>query len=278
MIAGAGTQLAVRPLPGTPAGVERLLEVKTRTLHRMFRLRVVARAEDAMREVVVSAAPEPAASAPLGLPEAPEPPRSPDVAHASAPERAEPAAKSPVAASPRRLDLAVHAVVSLGFAALDLAGYESTRGRQFQHALGLRLTGAPRDTWWAVEADVSAAWATGSMEYRAMPDMETLEVTGPWLRAEIGMRARMGVTWMPTAYVGLGFQTHLRRSEKVGQFGLQAADTMKDGAVLVLGMGLQRRARDFLLGLDFQMRQGGPDDYRSVAALWTVGYFLDRGE
>ncbi len=92
------------------------------------------------------------------------------------------------------------------------------------------------------------------------------------------MRARLGVKWIPTAYVGIGMQTHLRRSKKINQLGLQPTETMKDGAVLVLGAGLHRRAGDVLLGLDFQIRRGGPDDYRSVAALWTVGYFLDQGE
>ena len=53
---------------------------------------------------------------------------------------------------------------------------------------------------------------------------------------------------------------------------------MRYRGVLTLGLGLQRRAGNVLLGVDFQIRQGVPADYRSVEALLSVGFFLDQGE
>lgn len=60
--------------------------------------------------------------------------------------------------------------------------------------------------------------------------------------------------------------------------GPETVTTLARGAVLVLGLGLQRRVRSTLLGLDFQVRQGGPDDYFSVTAFLTLGRLLDQGE
>jgi hypothetical protein len=48
--------------------------------------------------------------------------------------------------------------------------------------------------------------------------------------------------------------------------------------VLVLGMGLEHRAGNLLLGVDFQVRQGVPADYRSVTWLLSAGYVLAQGE
>ncbi len=52
-VARIGNEIAIRPRAGTPAGVEASLEVETRTVHRTFRLRVVARFSDAHEELVV---------------------------------------------------------------------------------------------------------------------------------------------------------------------------------------------------------------------------------
>jgi hypothetical protein len=57
-----------------------------------------------------------------------------------------------------------------------------------------------------------------------------------------------------------------------------SSETMRYGGVLILGMGLQYRARAVSFGAEFQVRHGGPDEYRSVVALWTVTYSLDQGE
>ena len=55
-VASKGNEVAIRPRAGTRAGVEASLEVKTGTIYRTFRLRVVARAKDASRDVLVLAA------------------------------------------------------------------------------------------------------------------------------------------------------------------------------------------------------------------------------
>jgi hypothetical protein len=43
-------------------------------------------------------------------------------------------------------------------------------------------------------------------------------------------------------------------------------------------MGLQRRVGDVLLGIDFQITQGVPPEYRSVEAVLSVGFALDQGD
>jgi len=282
-----GQNINLRPHLDTPVGTEAVVVVETTAMRRRFRLRVVERPEDAVRKIelpagealerfgearqevlpVVPAAPAPAVSAP------PQPQPS-HAGHASTPQRAEPAA---AATGSPRFDLSVNAVVSLGFTALDIAGYGPNTAFQPHRALGVRLTGAPRDAWWALEADVGGEWATGLMVFVA-GDGSRLEVRGPLLRAELGLRAQVGTKWIPTAYAGIGVQTHLRHAETKTDVRRESMKTMQDGALLALGMGLHYRARDVVLGLDFQIRRGGPDGYRSVAALWTVGYVLDQGE
>lgn len=54
-VAGSGSTVYIRPRPGTPAGVEGVLEVKTATMRLMFRLRVVERAREAREEIVILA-------------------------------------------------------------------------------------------------------------------------------------------------------------------------------------------------------------------------------
>jgi hypothetical protein len=295
-----GQSLNVRPRPGTPAGTEALVEVETRTERRKFRLRVVARPEDAVRKIelpaaktvertaeaqqeappVVPAEPEPAASTPATAPAAPalEPRAASEPAPEPARESAEPVTRrAPATAASRAFDLSVHAVVSLGFTALDVRGYKPITARQPHGALGLRLTLAPHDTWWALEASVSGERLAGSMVFDK-GNFSELAISGQWLRAELGMRVQVGTRWMPMAYAGLGMQAHLRTTGEELSGRLMTVETMEPGAVLALGMGLQYRAGDVLLGLEFQVRHGGPDDYLSMAALWTVGRFLDQGD
>src|SRR5690606_2560674 len=83
MVHGVRSELYLRPRPGTPAGVEALIEVETRTLHRIFLLRVAERAEDATLRLVV---PAPAAAEDAG-------------AAAPAPARIESASPEAVAAA-----------------------------------------------------------------------------------------------------------------------------------------------------------------------------------
>jgi hypothetical protein len=83
------------------------------------------------------------------------------------------------------------------------------------------------------------------------------------------------------AYVGLGLQAHLRKVEKFDVIEgdeRQRATSFEDltyGATLTLGMGLRRQVGDVLLGIDAQMRQGAPTDYRSMSVLLSAGVFLD---
>ncbi len=118
-----GQNINLRPHLDTPVGTEAVVVVETTAMRRRFRLRVVARPEDAVRKIelpavdaveragkarlealpVVPPAPAPAASAP------PQPQPS-HAGHASAPQRAEPVTEpaAAVTGSPR-YDLAVHA-------------------------------------------------------------------------------------------------------------------------------------------------------------------------
>jgi hypothetical protein len=301
MVVGSGNELAVRPQPDTPAGIDALLEVQTRTMHRYFKLRVVARAEDARREVVVSAAavtpdgaaaPEvphevaPAMTAPVtSAPSAAPPPIEPEPAEPK-PVTAADAERVTAAGSPR-FDLSVHAFMSLaGATALNVAGYEPDAARQSHRAFGARLAGAPRGASWALEVNISGEWpAAPTLHGKHDSDTslrEVLAVSGPWLRMDAGIRARFGTLLMPTAYVGLGVQAHFLEAETTRPDPLMPEDKVKEtrqdmpfGGVLALGLGLQYRAGDVLLGLELHMRQGVPADYRSVEALWSVGCYLD---
>lgn len=248
-------------------------------------------------------APPEAPAEPLAPPEAPaEPESSPEIPAGSAtpPAAAEPAASGPGAAPtgpmagsepaekpaesitaplptvlhPRRPEISVHAVGALGFTALDVAGYAPFVARQSHLGFGLRLRVARPDAWWSVEANVSGEWPGGSVTFGENDPRAELAVNGPWFRAEVGMRARFGTKWSPSAYAAFGVQAQLRQTEGtrvVPEF----SETMPRGAVLVLGIGLQRRAGNLLLGLDFQVREGGPDGYHSAAMLWTIGCYLD---
>ena len=297
-VKGVGSKVYVRPHPGTPAGTEALLEVKTTTLHRIFLLRVVARAGDARREVVVSAAPgaaceqtcpdaqaaaptpaEPATSAPGPAPAPAEPAPAPGAPEPTAPAPPDaPGARTIATAMSPRYDLSAHAVLGLGFIGLDIAGYRPTTALQPHHTLGLRLAGARRDTGWSLQADFSGEWPHGSMVYIQRGPASKIEVSGPRLRLELGMRLSLGARWSPSAYAGVGVQMHLRRLQETdGE--LESVETLAQGAVLTLGIGLQYRARRrSLLGFDLQIRQGGPDEYHSVVALLTMGRFLEQGD
>jgi hypothetical protein len=291
-VARAGNKLYVRPRAGTPAGVEASLEVETKTLHRTFQLRVVRRARDASLEVVV-----PAAEAPFAVPAtlmAPptavlpvvEEPAASASTVAPSPAPAEPATAADrepatTAISVPRLELFAHAAVGLGYTGLEVGGVEPATALRVHHALSLRLTGRRPGAWWAPAVTVSGEWPGGPMKYGGnSADQPRLTVSGPLLRAEVGTSAWLGTKWIPWAYAGIGMQVQLRRAEKTpaGDVSAPPVTQMKPGVVLGLGMGLQYRAGDVLLGLEFQGRYGGPDSYGSITAVWTLGYFLDQGE
>jgi hypothetical protein len=297
-VARIGNALAIRPRAGTPAGVEASLEVATRTVHRTFRLRVVARARDASRDVLVlpaegpevppvrpaepvaPAVQEPSASTSTSVPSSAPP--EPLAGREPAGEPSEPITAPVAAAIPfPRLELSLHAVGGLGFTGLHVAGHDPTTALRSHGGLGMRLMGRRPSAWWAPAVTVSAEWPSGPMQYGGNSEEQPgLVVSGPLLRAEVGMSAQLGARWIPVAYAGIGMQVQLRRTGATGTGedpGAPVAE-MKPGAVVALGMGLQYRAGDVLLGLEFQGRYGGPDGYGSITALWTVGYFLDQGE
>ena len=301
-----GQNINLRPRPGIPAGTEAVVIVETSTTRRRFWLRVVERPEDAVLKLVLPAvepvasvepagdarqeippvapaAPEPTASEPAHTPTPPVPAAlQPQADNEPAPEpvrdSAGPATERAItAAAPSDFDLSVHALVSLGYTALEVPGYEPDNARQSYGALGLRLTLAPHDKLWAMEASVSGERLTGSITY-VEESGDDLTVRGTWFRAEVGLRAWTGTRWMPTAYAGLGLQAHLQTKAATEAREQWSFETMEPGAALVMGMGLQYRAGDVLLGLEFQGRYGGPNDYFSIGVLWTVGRFLDQGD
>jgi hypothetical protein len=285
LVHGTGNQVYVRPRPGTPAGVEEFVEVETRTLHRVFLVRVTERAEDAMTEVVVPpvAAPESvedagrdAISAPLMEPPAPA---SIEPAEHTIEPITERAVTSP---HPRLFDLAVHVALAMpGFTALEIRGHAPETALQPHLGLGLRIAATRKDSRWGFEFSVNGEWPVGPMIYDTMNEGPKVDVSGPWLRAEGGMRLQLerAATWMATAYAGGGLQAHLRRNMSTNNNGVaQLITTMENGAVLALGVGLHYRTRNLVLGVDFQARGGGPDDYRCIEALWTFGYHLNQGE
>lgn len=275
-------------------------------------------AEDPAPGTSEAAPGEPAASAPAGVssPEAPEPAAS---ASASAPPPPEPSVPepsvpagavtaepgtaaavdqrdaaaegerdAPAAGSPR-FEISVHAVAALvGAAELTVAGYEASAVRQALRAFGVRLTGAPPGRWWAVEANISGeslAEPTVHKDDWRGTRRDVVEVSGPLLRGDVGLRARVGAPWSLTAYVGGGLLVHLRDIEHTKEVtdepptpDDEPTRDMPFGGVLAVGMGLQYQAGPMLLGLDFQVRQGVPADYRSVTAVVSVGCFLNAGE
>lgn len=302
-VAIVDNQLYVRPRPGTPIGVEGLLEVKTRTIRRAFQLRVVERAGDARQDVLVlvadaeqdieEAAPEATPVVPAELveplvPAVQEPaasaPTSAAPAPAAAPAERDIAAdtrRGAAAAGASRFDLSVHAIVGLGATAVDLAGYKPGTGWQPHQTLGVRLAGEPRGSRWGLELDISGERLAGSLTYNPDGAFSELDVSGPWLRAMLSMRARVETStrWIVSASAGIGAQAHLRRTKTLDNDGEQdSSSTMNRGGVLALGVGLQYRARDVLLGVEFRVWQGAPDEYRSIAAFLTVGRFLDQGD
>ena len=186
-------------------------------------------------------------------------------------------------------EISVHAVAALvGATEITVAGYEASAVRQALRAFGLRLTGAPPGRWWAVEANIGGESLAGPTVHGRGDETrrEVVEVSGPLLRGDVGLRARVGTPWSLTASAGIGLLVHLRDIEHTAEDPFDEGTPQDDeptrdmpfGGVLALGLGLQYQARNVLLGLDFQVRQGVPADYRSVEAVLSVGCFLNLGE
>jgi hypothetical protein len=321
IVRGIGSKLYVRPRSDTPAGLEALIEVKTRTLHRLIILQVVERAEDAAQEIVVPApAAEQAQAGPEGSSVAPAPVEPPAPVPRLEPERVrilcdndcqtplcqrsrtqpehakaetEPVTLAPVTeaaterAGARRTSpfaLSVHAVAALGTTAIHVAGYSPIDARRSHHALGLRVTGHPHDTWWAVEGNVTWESLVAPTTHTPVnaPPAPIIAVYGPRLRADAGLRGRFGTTVMATFYTGIGLQAHHLDIEAIADpehpMSNEGSGDLPFEGVLALGMGLEYRVGNVVLGLDLHIRQGVPGEYRSVSGILSVGFFLDQGE
>jgi hypothetical protein len=296
MVKGIGRKLYVRPRWDTPAGVEALLEVKTKTLHRIIILQVVERAEDAAQDIVVPApAVEYAQAGPEVAPVAPapaEPPAPvPRLEPEPAPVETEPVTPAPATQSateragargPSRFALSVHGVAALGTTSAHVAGYSPIGARRSHHAFGARVAVHPYDTWWAIEANVTWESLVGPTTHTQGDgsSVRRFEVDGSRLRADAGLRGRFGTTLMATFYTAIGLQAHYLDIE-VTEYtddprgNTRTSDLPFEG-VLVLGTGLEYRTANLLLGLDLHIRQGVPPEYRSVSGVLFVGFFLDR--
>jgi hypothetical protein len=287
----AGHLLIIQPRRGTPAGTEVLLQVWTATGRQYFWLHVTRRARDASRDFLVPAAdtaPEPAPVLPAALmapptavlPAVEEPARVPPAAPGPAPatpatavdtERATTATGAP------QFDITAHAVAGLGVNGLEVPGYRPISAWQAHQVFSLRLTAEPRGSSWSLQADVGVEWPYRSMLFERLENQ--LHVTGTRLRGELGIRAGIGTTWIPSLYAALGIEAYLRRALETTPMGVLArTETLARGGVLAFGLGLRHRTRSSSLGIDFQVRQAWPEDYFSMVALLTWGRLFEQGE
>jgi hypothetical protein len=276
-------KLLIRPSAELSAGTEVVVWVQTATVRQRFRLRVVRRAADAWRHVVVIA---PAAASPqprettaraalaravrmlvdglLASRDAGAPEREPQPA---------PATERAGAATRPRFAISFHAVAALvGTTELTVPGYKATQARQSHRAIGVRVTGRRPGASWGIEANVSGEWPVAPT-LLSMRNTE-LELHGAWLRADVGLKTWFGTGLVPTASVWLGLQVHHRDSvsEQTDAPGGRPDGDMPFGGVLTVGLGLEYRVRNLSLGLELHVRQGVPAEYRSVSTLLSVGW------
>jgi hypothetical protein len=188
------------------------------------------------------------------------------------------------AGSPR-LDISVHAVAGLpGVTALGVEGYESRDARQPHLSFGARVAGAPQGARWAMEVGISGEWPLAPTVHVEPKSDAVLELGGPWLRMDVGLRAHFGTRWRPTLHAGIGLQAHFRNVDAFRPDPLEpdrkfldySRQDMTFGGAFVFGMGFEHRRGDMLLGIDLQVRQGVPGEYRSVGMLLSWGYFWDK--
>jgi hypothetical protein len=295
-IALFGEQLFLRPRPGTPVGLEGLLEIETRTVHKTFRLRVVRHARDAHRTIVVASPPELPAVALLRPPVLfQEPPvastalpeksstRGPGPAMPHAPEPAAPAPqrndeRASATTKSRRIELSVHAFGTIvGTTEINIEGYDPKQARRSHRSLGVRVAGSPRDAVWAVECGISGEWLDAPTLHAGQRD-ELHAVGGPSLRVDAGMRLRLRSRWAPTVYAGVGLQAHHRDIAPLDVPAEPMVPTLPSqalpfGGVVALGLGFEHRFRNVSLGLEVHMRQGLPDFYHSVSTVVSLGFF-----
>lgn len=312
-----GRTLHVRPQSDVPVGLDALLEVETLSMLLTFRLHVVERVMDAREELVVVAmkSEQRAEDGPVGAehamridtgagrhgpghapalappraepPAAPEPPV--DIEQVAPPERERPV----LDAGPRRFEISVQALAGLpGITEQRVAGYESTDARQTQLAFAARMSGARPDNWWAVVAGIGLELPLEpTVHARATSSglKEMLELGGPRLGMDLGLRGHIGTWWRPTVHAAIGLQAHFRNTHDFRRLldqppteppieipGSSRRD-MPLGGVFVFGLGFEHRRGDMLLGFEFQMRQGVPAEYRSMGAFLSAGYSLDQG-
>jgi hypothetical protein len=288
-----------------------LLVVETRSLRKTYRLRVVRHATDASRAIVVQPAPSArdAQASPalpcVGLlrppvlfpaPPVPSPapvtlamrrpgPAAPHAseldATSSAPAPEPDAERAAATTKPRRIELSVHALGALGSTAFHLPGHQSIHARQSHGVFGLRTVAYPRDPWWSVETSISGEFPlTPTSHARGDGDnARALVLDGPRLRADLALKGRLlGQGLMPTFGAGIGLQAHYLDARVLASSRNNGLTTdLPFEGVLTLGIGLEYRAGDTLLGIELHVRQGMLPGYRSVGVLLSVGRYLDRG-
>ncbi len=299
-------RLLIRPSAGLAVGDEVPVRVQTATVRQRFRLRVVPRAADAWRHVVVlppaaavsSTPPEPSAT-PITLARAvrmmlgrfmardadawaPMSIASTTGASTTGHGAAPATERAGAAARPPRVAISIHAIAALaGTTEFTVPGYQGRQARRSHRAGGVRVTGRRPGASWGVEASVSGEWPVAPTVH-IMESGTELAMRGPWLRADVGLKAWFGGTWLvPTASVGLGLQAHYRDvdiNESDESEEIDSSQGMPFVGVLAASMGLEYRVTNLSLGLELHVRQGVPAEYRSVSALLSAGWSLDQGE
>jgi hypothetical protein len=208
-----------------------------------------------IRAADAAAAPEPIASRP---------------GHGAAPATA----RAGAAARPR-FAISIHAVAALaGTTELTVPGYQATQARQPHRAIGIRVTGRRPGASCGVEANVSGEWPVAPTVHVGKSGT-MLQMRGPWLRADVGLKTWFGTRLVPTASIGLGLQAHHRDVDPTGS-GL--GGDMPFRGVLVGSLGLEYRMRNLSVSIELHVRQGVPAEYRSVSALLSVGWSVDQRE
>lgn len=301
-------RLYVLPKKGTAPGTEVMLEVETRAQRLILWVLVVKQVQDADKRLIVLAP---------GSPYGDEPDMRRELASsmyegaegwetsvateageaeaeamdgAGAEAAAEDAAMVVVDASENApepaptegqpFELSVHALGGLGVMELGAEGLPASTSRRSYAAMGGRLSIAPPESWWAVEADASVLFPDGPFTYRPADGSESgRSVAGPLLRGLASLRVRTGSTWVPSVFAGVGMQAHLRTAVQELVTPSQTDETFPRGMVWAFGVGLQHwTPSDWLLGFDVVSHQGGPDDHFSVAARFSVGRSLKQRE
>ncbi|WP_233104156.1 hypothetical protein [Haliangium ochraceum] len=300
-------RLYVLPKKGTAPGTEVMLEVETRAQRLILWVLVVKQVQDADKRLIVLAPGSPYGDEPdmrrelaSSMYEGAEGWETSVAADAGEAEAADGAgaeaaaedaavvvvdesenASEPAPTEGQPFELSVHALGGLGVMELGAQGLPASTSRRSYAAMGGRLSIAPPESWWAVEADVGVLFPDGPFTYQTggAGAGGELSVAGPLVRGLASLRMRTGTTWIPSAFAGVGMQAHLRTVDPGLSNRRQVEQIFPRAVVWAFGVGLQHRTcSDWLLGFDVVSHQGGPDEYFSVAARFSVGRFLTQRE